>query len=129
MFLYHSNLFLEKILLTNRLFLKNTNRYNFLLILIVFLFAANNLIWLKNNTTAPVGNGLQDLWPGVNFYFNVINSNTPLKHIFLSAYPAKIFLYEIGQYIRHAFFIYPKKFQEKILKQEMYYRENHLVEF
>lgn len=98
----------------NRL-LSDSINYKLLLALLIFLVFLNNFIWLKNNKLPPIGNGLQDLFPGINFYLDAIHNKIifrnllndaiePLKSLFrLQIFPPSL----NNNYIRFSFFIYP----------------------
>lgn len=89
----------------------NKNKYLILLLIIVFWVIANNFIWLKNSKTAPIGNGLQDLFPGINFYLDIVHNRLSLKDLLRDIFKpfsfTGTFPVDRSSYIRFQFFIYP----------------------
>lgn len=68
--------------------------YEVLLIILIFWVVISSLIWTKIDTLPPQGNALQDLFPGINFYLDVIHGRVTLLGI-------------ADDYIRNTFYIYP----------------------
>ena len=91
------------------------NKYPVILIIIILLFALNNYIWIKNNKFPPIGNALQDLFPGINFYLDVIHHNVSFRHLlnnvfidpFASLFDLRHLFSASTNYIRYHFYIYP----------------------
>lgn len=69
------------------------NKRALVLFALIVLIAAGNFTWLKTNTTPPVGNGLQDLFPAINFYSDLLHKQFEPPGVFA--------------YIRNRFHIYP----------------------
>lgn len=86
------------------------DRYLAALILLIFAIAVSNFVWLSANKIPPLGDGLQDLFPGIKFYLDITKFDlaaTDLWHIFSSPSLAKHSLTAFFNYIRETFFIYP----------------------
>lgn len=87
------------------------NKYFIFLFIIIILFAINNFIWLKNNKLPPIGNALQDLFPGINFYLDTINNNITFKKLvgdlFRAFLPSEVSAPFYKNYFRFQFYIYP----------------------
>lgn len=89
---------------------KKCNIYIILLNILVFSVIIINFIWLKKNKYPPVGNALQDLFPGINFYLDISNTKITYWDILnYFKYPAllKSLLPPLLSYPRDAFFVYP----------------------
>lgn len=85
-------------------------RYSILLIILITVVAATNFIWLKMDTLPPVGNGLQDLFPGIYFYLDLQHNDITFKDlftIFKSPSLANHLLDAAAGYIKNLFVAYP----------------------
>jgi hypothetical protein len=90
--------------------LSNSIKYRLLLVLLIILVFLNNFVWLQSYKKPPVGNELQDLFPGINFYLDIIHHKAPYSvslHDLKSPVFLKFFWLDFLEYIRITFFQYP----------------------
>jgi len=96
---------------SNHISFLNKYKYSILLLAIIFLVIANNFIWIRNSKGAPIGNALQDLFPGINFYLDMVQGRISFGGLFKGIFRifsfTSTFPVDWNNYIRFQFFIYP----------------------
>jgi len=85
-------------------------KYPILLFILISSVILANFIWLRKDALPPVGNGLQDLFPGIYFYSDIKHNDFTLKDfltIFNSFSLTRHFFSAAVGYIKNLFVAYP----------------------